>query len=127
MRRYVWTTINVRDMEASLSFYRDVLELAVVRRFFPREGVEITFLGHGETQVELVSNAAGEPVHAKNISLGFQVDTLEGMMARLEAVGIPVKRGPMEPNPGIRFFYAEDPDGLEIQFVELRPGEENPH
>lgn len=120
MRKYVWTTLNVGDMEASLAFYRDVLDLPVVRRFSPREGVEICFLGEGETQVELVSDAAGEPVQARNISLGFQVDTLEGMMARLEAVGIPVKRGPMEPNQSIRFFYAEDPDGLEIQFVELR-------
>ncbi len=117
---YCWTTINVRDLEASLAFYRDLLGLPVKRRFAAGEGREIAFLGEGETQVELIAgNPGGQSRFGNDISLGFVVPrTLEDFQELLTARGIQVEAGPIQPNPQIRFSYIRDPDGLRIQLVE---------
>lgn len=118
--RYCWTTINVKDLETSLGFYRDLLGLPVMRRFAAGEGREIAFLGEGETQVELIAgNPGGPPSFGEDISLGFVVpETLEKFQELLSARGIAVEAGPIQPNPQIRFMYIRDPDGLKIQLVE---------
>ena len=117
--KYCWTTINVSDLSKSLAFYQDILGLGVALRFKPNPGMEIAFLGDGETQVELIWNASNAEVgFGKDISLGFVVDSIEGFMKVIEARGIPVHSGPFQPNPSIRFIYVQDPDGLKIQLVE---------
>ena len=56
--KFNWCTITVKDMEASLAFYRDIVGLPVSRRFSDRPDSEICFLGDGETQVELICEAS---------------------------------------------------------------------
>jgi lactoylglutathione lyase len=43
---------------------------------------------------------------------------VELLMAFMKENGIAIHSGPFQPNPGIRFFYVLDPNGLKIQFVE---------
>ena len=31
---------------------------------------------------------------------------------------IPIIRGPISPNPHVRFFFIKDPNGIEVQLVE---------
>ena len=52
--KFCWVTINVKDMEASLRFYQEIVGLTIDRRFQAGPGVEITFLGNDETKVELI-------------------------------------------------------------------------
>jgi lactoylglutathione lyase len=49
--KFCWSTLKVKDMEASLHFYRDVLGLKLERRFQAEGGTEIAFLGGGETKI----------------------------------------------------------------------------
>ncbi|MBM7556791.1 VOC family protein [Halanaerobacter jeridensis] len=49
------TTIHVNDLEESLNFYQDVLNLAEVKRLNPRPGVEISFLQDEGGTIELIS------------------------------------------------------------------------
>jgi len=115
---FCWSTLHVRDMEASLRFYKELIGLPVTRRFAAGPS-EIAFLGEGETKLELISGRQGENAdHPAGISWGFRVDSLEKMLARVAAFGVPVQSGPFSPTPGTRFFFVEDPDGLKIQFVE---------
>jgi lactoylglutathione lyase len=120
--KFCWCTIMVSDLEASIRFYRDVVGLTVNRRFPAGSGNEIAFMGDGETQIELFYNP-GKPQSqfGSDLSLGFVVDSLDVTMNSLLKQGIPVDSGPFQPNPGIRFFYVRDPDGLKIQFVENCP------
>ncbi len=117
---FCWVTINVKDMEKSLAFYRDVVGLPVHRTMKPMPGAEIAFLGKaGGTQVELIRNDKNaNPSYGADISLGFVVESADAAMADLKAKGVAIHSGPFSPNPSIKFFYALDPNGLKIQFVE---------
>lgn len=118
--KFCWTTIGVTDMARSLAFYRDIVGLPVVQEMKPGPCLEIAFLGGGETQVELIcsGDAPKNPGFGANISLGFQVESLDRTMAFLKERGVAIHSGPFQPSPGIRFLYVLDPDGLRIQFVE---------
>ncbi len=116
---FCWTTLQVSDMEASLSFYRDVLGLSLQRRFFTDQGSEIVFLGEGDAKIELICDGTKRPIQVgKDISWGFTTDSLDKTMALFASKGIAMHSGPFQPNPHIRFFYVTDPDGLKIQLVE---------
>ena len=109
----------VKNLDESLKFYKEIVELNVSRRFNAGPGVEIAFLGDGETKVELICNEALKEVSFGNdISLGFEVDSVDVMMASVKEKGIDIHSGPFQPNPHIKYFYVLDPNGLKIQFVE---------
>ncbi|KAA8999745.1 VOC family protein [Paenibacillus spiritus] len=113
-----WITLRVRDLESSLAFYHGILGLTVERRFESR-GRRIAMLGSpGQPKLELIetgSEAALRP--GSGISIGFETESLEGTMERLNGCGVPVSRGPIAPRPDLRFFYVLDPDGFEVQLA----------
>lgn len=118
---FCWVTINVRDMEKSVAFYRDVVGLAVNRKMAPRPGLEIVFMtAEGAvTEVELYHDAADAvPSYSEDLSLGFTVESVDKTIATLERKGVKVHSGPFQPNPHLKFFFVQDPDGVKIQFVE---------
>ncbi len=117
--KFCWTTLMVNNMEESLKFYQEIVGLEIERRFNAGPGTEITFLGDGETKVELICNEKNNGVNlGEDISLGFEVKSVEAMMANLKEKGIAIHSGPFQPNPHTKFFYVLDPNGLKIQFVE---------
>lgn len=118
---FCWVTVTVKDLEESLRFYRDIVGLTLDRRFQAGPGMEIAFLGDGETKVELIVNEEVKEVNiGPHISLGFRVDSLDEKMEFVKERGIPIHSGPFQPNPSTRFFFIQDPNGLKIQFVELK-------
>ncbi|MGE5626625.1 MAG: VOC family protein [Solirubrobacterales bacterium] len=117
--KFCWTTIMVRDIEASLKFYNEIIGLNVCSRFKAGPGVEIVFLGEGETKVELIHNEQLIDINfGKDISLGFEVDSLDDAMIFVKEKGIDIISGPFQPNSHTKFFYVLDPDGLKVQFVQ---------
>ena len=117
--KFCWTTLKVKNMEESLRFYQEIVRLGVDRKFKAGPGMEIAFLGDGETKVELIYNEKSKDVSiGQDISLGFEVDSLDEMMAAVKEKGIDIHSGPFQPNPHIKFFYVLDPNGLKIQFAE---------
>lgn len=117
--KFCWTTLKVKNMDESLNFYQEVVGLEVDKRFNAGPGTEITFLGDGETKVELICEENSKDVSiGQDISLGFEVESVDEMIKFVKEKGIPVHSGPFEPNSHIRFFYIMDPNGLKIQFVE---------
>ncbi|MCT8974970.1 VOC family protein [Clostridium sp. CX1] len=117
--KFCWSTLMVKNLEESLRFYRDIVGLNVDRRFNAGPGIEIVFLGDGETKIELICNEALKDVnYGHDISLGFEVNSVDEMMAYIKEKGMDIYSGPFQPNPHTRFFYVLDPNGLKIQFVE---------
>ena len=116
---FLWTTITVGNMEESLEFYQEIVGLPLERRFSAGPKGEIAFLGDGETKVELICSESGRDANiGSDISLGFAVDSVEEKIAFLEKKGIKLHSGPFSPNPHVKFFFVQDPNGLRIQFVE---------
>lgn len=117
--KFCWCTLMVKNMEESLKFYKEIVGLEVDRRFNAGPGGEIAFLGDGETKVELICNEASKEVsYGKDISLGFEVKSVDETMNFVKGKGIDIHSGPFQPNPHVKFFYVLDPNGLKIQFVE---------
>ncbi len=114
-----WCTVLVKDMEKSLEFYQGALALQVQRRYTTPEGLEIVFLSDGAmSEVELIRNPHLPAYEGWGITLGFEVASLSDTMASFAEQNIEILRGPIETASGIRFFYVQDPNGLEIQLVE---------
>ena len=116
---FCWCTLHVRDMEKSLSFYKDIVGLVLARRFSETPGVDIAFLGEGETQLELIVGK-GKPYTGGGAAIAFLVDSLEAKMAFVRDKGIAVHSGPFAPSAQTRFFFVQDPDGMLVQFVEQK-------
>lgn len=115
-----WITLRVRNLEASIHFYHNLLGLIVQRRFESR-GRQIAMLGLGETSetsLELIEGSEQVLKPDAGISIGYEVTSLDETMKHLENMHIPILRGPVEPNPRLRFIYIADPDGFEVQLAE---------
>lgn len=119
--KFCWVTINVRDMSESIKFYEEIVGLPVMSQIPAGPDTEITFLGTGDTQVELMYHAGRQEVTiGRDISIGFEVPSLDGLTAVLNEKGIAIKDGPIQPNPFMKFIFVEDPNGVRIQFVERK-------
>lgn len=117
--KFCWTTLYVKDMEASLRFYKEVVGLKENRRMASAPGMEIVFLGEGDTQVELICNEQKRDISVgQDISLGFVTDSIDRIMELVMEKGYEVHSGPFQPNPHVKFFYVQDPTGWKIQFAE---------
>lgn len=117
--KFCWSTLRVNNMDESLKFYQEIVGLEVNKRFEAGPGVEIVFLGDGETKIELIYDKNSKEVDlGEDISLGFEVDSVDKMMKFVKEKGIDIHSGPIQPNPHTKFFFVMDPNGLRIQFVE---------
>jgi len=117
--KFCWSTLMVKDLDESLKFYQDIIGLNVSRRFNAGPGVEIAFLGDGETKIELICNKSIKNVDlGHDISLGFIVNSVDEMITFVKSKGIAIQGEPFQPNPHTKFFYILDPNGLKIQLVE---------
>lgn len=111
-------TLRVKDLEKSLSFYREITGLEVKMRFQAGPNQEIAFLENGETSLELVCNSGHSVAESGNgVSLGFAADSLEDTISLLREKGYETDGNIISPNPQVRFFFARDPDGYTIQFT----------
>lgn len=119
--KFAHATITVRNMDESLKFYQEIVGLNIDIRISTGTGPEIVFLGEGETKVELIYYGQNKEINiGEDISLGFQVESLEDKMHFIQEKGIKIHSGPFQPNPTTKFFYVQDPNGLKIQFIETK-------
>jgi lactoylglutathione lyase len=121
--KFLWTAINVADLDESIEFYANLLGLKVQKRFLAGPAMEIAFLGNGtdnETLLELLADGnSGEINYGESISIGFAVDSVDAMLEKMKTESITVCRGPIE-TPRSIFFYIKDPNGLNVQFFQQK-------
>lgn len=82
--------------------------------------VNIVFLNDGSSDVciELVANKE-HSYEGSGISVGFATDDLYKSAQELKSKGITTGKI-IVPNPHTRFFFIEDPNGVQIQFIESK-------
>lgn len=116
--KFCWCTLTVKNLEESLRFYEEFVGLKIDRRFNIESNGQIVFLGDGDTKLELIYHPDNdEVVMGKDITIGFEVESLEDKMKLAAENGMEIQ-GPFQPNPRIRFIFVKDPNGLTVQFVE---------
>ena len=112
-----YITFMVRDIEKTISFYKDFCGLKVLRRLSPGMG-SIVFMGGEEpgTMLEFIQFEHAEKVCVKGLTMSFQAPSgLEKLRERLIAVGYqPSVIFDQPPKPA--HFTVPDPDGVPVEF-----------
>ena len=105
----IWTT----KKQDTVKFYQTYCGLKVMREL----GDHITFLAdcEGGTCIEIVSDPE-KAAKTENISIGFTVDDAVNYRNQLLQAGLQVS-DIISPQPSVNFFFAKDPNGVDIQFV----------
>jgi predicted enzyme related to lactoylglutathione lyase len=123
--------IVVRDPEACLPFYRDVLGLKFLFDFDLPTGSHMWQLAVGECVVKLVSHKAtpeaANPPGGSSGGTGLRywtmgVDDIDAAIAPCEAAGAPIPLPVTELMPGIRIAMIEDPEGNVVELLEQKRG-----
>lgn len=127
--RYLHAMVRVRDLDASLAFYRDALGLVETRRRdHPQGRFTLVYLappGQPEAEVELTFNYDLEDYgSARNFGhLAFAVDDIYAACERLQAHGVTINRPPRDG----RMAFVRSPDAISIELLQagdaLRPRE----
>ncbi len=111
----------VADLDVSLIFYRDVLEIKqnMERPNFPFEGAWLDLNAEGQ-QLHLMKlpnpdSMEGRPEHGgKDKHIALVVDNLDTVAKKLEAAGVKISRS----KSGRAAFFCRDPDGNALEFSE---------
>jgi lactoylglutathione lyase len=126
VKKFLHTRMRVSDMEQTLRFYREVLELEVVEQKVSPRGSHLAFLAvrNSEELIELCSFPTSGPVKVQEdlVHLAFEVADLDGTIQELQAKGVPITDGPTQSSSGSQFIFIDAPDGYEIELIQLAPG-----
>jgi lactoylglutathione lyase len=119
--RYLHTMVRVRDLEASLRFYRDGLGLREVRRMDNPQGrFTLVFLCASESpeaEIELTWNWGSDEDYgsARNFGhLAFRVDDIYALCAHLQAMGVTINRPPRDGH----MAFVRSPDLVSIELLQ---------
>lgn len=119
--KFCHTVLVVKDLDASIKFYQDVVGLPVKARQPAGPGAELAFMGDGDTLVELLCAKPGFYDESKEVgngvALGFVVNSLENKLSLLRDGGYATDGAIASPAPGMQFLFAKDPDGYNVQFI----------
>lgn len=120
MTKLLWVTLKVSDLERSLAFYNGLLHLEVAARFGD-EHHQIVMLGEAQgPKVELICEPGASIQNPGNgVSVGLEVEEIDKLVDQCKERGCSVT-GPISPNPHIRFFFVQDPDGYTVQLIEQK-------
>jgi len=118
--RYLHAMVRVRDLDASLKFFREGLGLVETRRNdYPQGRFTLVYLGapeNPEAEIELTWNYDDEDYGtARNFGhLAFAVDNIHAICAHLQAMGITINRPPRDG----RMAFVRSPDLISIELLQ---------
>ena len=123
--KYLHTMVRVRDLDASMAFYRDALGLVEVRRSEHEAGrftlVYLAAPGDEDAQVELTYNwpdANGQTEDyggARNFGhIAYAVDDIYAACSRLQQHGVTILRPPRDG----RMAFVRSPDQISIELLQ---------
>ncbi|MDA3863537.1 MAG: VOC family protein [Deltaproteobacteria bacterium] len=117
--RFKLTTIHVNNLEESIEFYTEFMEMKEVRRFSPNKRMTIVFLDDGAGGIiELIKNEQEVEPPGDFISIGFVVDNMENIHDKAKKMGVEIIRQPKKLPSGVTLFFVRDPAGVVVEFIE---------
>ena len=112
---------NVLDLDRSLAFYRQALELEAVEEKTAADGsFKLVYLGDGETGFRLELTWLRDRTEPYDLGegefhLAFLTDRFDELLAHHRAMGCVCFE-----NPDMGIYFIEDPDGYWIEIVPER-------
>jgi lactoylglutathione lyase len=126
--KYLHTMVRVRDLDASMAFYRDALGLVEVRRNEYANGrftlVYLAAPGDEDAQIELTYNWPDENGQvedygsARNFGhVAYAVKDIYAACAKLQAAGVTILRPPRDG----RMAFVRSPDQISVELLQDGP------
>jgi lactoylglutathione lyase len=122
--RFDHNSINVRNLEKSLDFYRNALGLVETRRIDSHDkGFMLVFLGDGKTGHRLELTWLKDRAEPYNLGdnefhLALAVDDYPAAFATHKKMGCVCYE-----NPAMGIYFIEDPDGYWLEIIPERSRE----
>ena len=119
--RFIHYNFNVLDLEKSIKFYNDALDLKEVRRLTAADGSYIiVYLGDGQTDFQLELTWLRDWKEPYNLGdnemhLAFRVDDYDAAYARHKAMNCICCE-----NPAMGIYFINDPDGYWLEIDPTR-------
>jgi len=121
IKKLLHTRYRVRDLEKTVSFYKDVLGLRELRRHTSGRGSQLVFLKapDGDVEIEICKfDQSGPVVVGPDLThLAFEVDDLEKFAREAAAKGYPLSDGPHSTGSS-KIAFIDAPEGYEIELIE---------
>ncbi|EAR56009.1 hypothetical protein SKA34_11375 [Photobacterium sp. SKA34] len=125
MAKIIHSMIRVLDLDASLKFYTEALDLEIAERL-DFEEFSLVYLRNEENDMELEltwNEGTKEPyTHGTGYGhIAVAVDDLEDEHAKLTECGyapLEIKEFFREGTLLAKFFFVQDPDGYKIEFLQ---------
>ncbi len=121
MLRFDHFNFNVLDLEKSISFYQDALNLQIVREHVAEDqSFKLVYLGDSETSFQLELTWLRDRTEPYNLGecefhLAFVTDDYDAMYAKHKEMGCICYE-----NPAMGIYFISDPDGYWIEIVPAR-------
>ena len=120
--RFLHSMIRVRDLDAAMHFFRDLLGLREVRRSDSEGGrYTLVFLSTGEegdsATIELTHNWDQEEPYSGGRNFGhlaFATDDVYALCSKLQDAGVTIARPPRDG----RMAFVRSPDGISIEILQ---------
>ncbi|MBF1278285.1 MAG: lactoylglutathione lyase [Neisseria sp.] len=131
--RLLHTMLRVGNLERSLEFYQNVLNMQLLRRRdYPEGRFTLAFVGYGDeadhTVLELTHNWDTESYDLGDAygHIAIEVDDAYAACERVKEMGGKVVReaGPMKHGTTV-IAFVEDPDGYKIEFIQKKSGSDS--
>lgn len=114
--------MRVNDLERTVKFYENALELKVARRSVSPRGAQIVFLQtpNSDEEIEIcqLPNSPSVQVQPDLMHLAFEVDDLTAFTATLEKKGYKLSDGPTPTGSGSVIAFIDAPEGYEVELIQ---------
>src|SRR4051794_32816480 len=122
VKKLLHTRYRVKDLEKTVSFYKDVLGLEEIRRHTSGRGSQLVFLKapQSEEEIELCKfDESGPVVVGPDLThLAFEVDDMEKFASEAKARGYPLSDGPHKTSGGSVIGFIDAPEGYEVELIQ---------
>ena len=121
VKKLLHTRYRVKDLEKTVSFYKDVLGLKELRRQRSGRGSQLVFLKapDSEEEIEICKFDESGPIMVGPdlTHVAFEVDDLEKFAREAAAKGYPLSDGPHASRSG-KIAFIDAPEGYEVELIE---------
>jgi lactoylglutathione lyase len=122
VKKLLHTRMRVNDLERTVKFYQDVLQLKVSRRSVSPRGAQIVFLQtpNSEEEIEIcfLPNSPSVQVQPDLMHLAFEVDDLAAFTRAIEQKGYQLSDGPTPLGNGGVIAFIDAPEGYEVELIQ---------
>ncbi len=112
--------LHVADLERSMRFYEDVMELPKLQR--PAFGFPGAWYALGKQELHLIADDSLSEGSRRHHHYALLVDNIDDAKADLEAKGITVFDGQAQRPDGLMQLFFYDPDGYRIEVYHAPEG-----